>query len=81
MESPPPNSFELISIFAVAEGAILRYRAPFLRVIKHDAYFDAFNIVVESMLNRYIIILYFWTGSFQFFGIDSAFISWFCSTA
>ncbi|ETN77695.1 protein phosphatase 2C [Necator americanus] len=37
---------------AVADGAILRYRAPFLRVIKHDAYFDAFNIVVESMLNR-----------------------------
>ncbi|EYC01407.1 hypothetical protein Y032_0108g9 [Ancylostoma ceylanicum] len=37
---------------AVADGAILRYRAPFLRVVKHDAYFDAFNIVVESMLNR-----------------------------
>ncbi|KAK6023347.1 protein phosphatase 2C [Ostertagia ostertagi] len=37
---------------AVADGAVLRYRAPFLRVIKHDAYFDAFNLVVESMLNR-----------------------------
>ncbi|VDP12714.1 unnamed protein product [Heligmosomoides polygyrus] len=36
----------------VADGAVLRYRAPFLRVIKHDAYFDAFNLVVESMLNR-----------------------------
>ncbi|VDM64689.1 unnamed protein product [Angiostrongylus costaricensis] len=38
--------------FAVADGAVLRYRAPFIRVIKHDAYFDAFNVVVESMLNR-----------------------------
>ncbi|KJH44891.1 protein phosphatase 2C [Dictyocaulus viviparus] len=37
---------------AVADGAVLRYRAPFSRVIKHDAYFDAFNLVVESMLNR-----------------------------
>ncbi|VDL72737.1 unnamed protein product [Nippostrongylus brasiliensis] len=45
---------------AVADGAVLRYRAPFLRVIKHDAYFDAFNLVVESMLNRRISAIRRW---------------------
>uniref|UniRef100_A0A1I7X777 PPM-type phosphatase domain-containing protein n=1 Tax=Heterorhabditis bacteriophora TaxID=37862 RepID=A0A1I7X777_HETBA len=33
-------------------AAVIRYRSPFLRVPKHDARFDAFNLVVENLINR-----------------------------
>ncbi|RCN39300.1 protein phosphatase 2C [Ancylostoma caninum] len=58
---------------AVADGAILRYRAPFLRVIKHDAYFDAFNIVVESMLNRCVMISLILSEIFTDIGLMAVF--------